>query len=187
MKFIVIYGPQAVGKMTVGHEIEKLTGLTLFHNHMTIELVHPLISYGTDEGKQLVQRIRNDIFQSVAQSDSAGMIFTFLWNFDSPSDGEYIREVADMFANNGAETYWVELEADTDTRLKRNRTEHRLAHKPSKRNVEWSEKILKDSEARSRHNSTDSEITEKNYIRINNTDIPPEEVAQQVVAKFQLK
>jgi tRNA A37 N6-isopentenylltransferase MiaA len=30
MKFIVIIGPAAVGKMTVGLELEKLTGLKLF-------------------------------------------------------------------------------------------------------------------------------------------------------------
>ena len=39
MKFVVIFGPPAVGKMTVGQELAKLTGLKLFHNHMTIELV----------------------------------------------------------------------------------------------------------------------------------------------------
>jgi shikimate kinase len=32
MKFIIIFGPQAVGKMTVGHELEKTTKLKLFHN-----------------------------------------------------------------------------------------------------------------------------------------------------------
>lgn len=33
MKFILITGPQAVGKMTVGQELEKITNLKLFHNH----------------------------------------------------------------------------------------------------------------------------------------------------------
>ena len=36
MKFILIFGPQAVGKMTVGQELQKITGLKLFHNHMTL-------------------------------------------------------------------------------------------------------------------------------------------------------
>ena len=43
MKFVVIFGPQAVGKMTVGQEIEKITGLKLLHNHMTIELLEPFL------------------------------------------------------------------------------------------------------------------------------------------------
>ena len=41
MKFVIIFGPLAVGKMTVGQELEKITGLELFHNNMTIELVLP--------------------------------------------------------------------------------------------------------------------------------------------------
>ena len=39
MNFIIIYGPAAVGKMTVGKELSKLTGYKLFHNHMSIEFV----------------------------------------------------------------------------------------------------------------------------------------------------
>ncbi|SCC34198.1 Uncharacterized protein BW664_02852 [Bacillus mycoides] len=39
MKFILIFGPQAVGKMTVGQELAKITDLKLFHNHMKIDLV----------------------------------------------------------------------------------------------------------------------------------------------------
>ncbi|HDR7606865.1 TPA: hypothetical protein QCX41_004389 [Bacillus mycoides] len=43
MKFILIFGPQAVGKMTVGQELAKLTDLKNFHNHMTIDLVSPFL------------------------------------------------------------------------------------------------------------------------------------------------
>lgn len=37
MKLVFIFGSGAVGKMTVGQELMKLTGLRLFHNHMAIE------------------------------------------------------------------------------------------------------------------------------------------------------
>ena len=43
MKFIIITGPQAVGKMTVGQELVKITNLKLLHNHMTIELLTKII------------------------------------------------------------------------------------------------------------------------------------------------
>ncbi len=45
MKFILIFGPRAVGKMTVGHELEKITSLKLFHNHQTIELLEFVTRY----------------------------------------------------------------------------------------------------------------------------------------------
>ena len=36
---VIICGPPAVGKMTVGLELSALTGIPLFHNHMSIETV----------------------------------------------------------------------------------------------------------------------------------------------------
>ena len=39
MKLVIIIGNAAVGKMTVGQELAKITGLRLFHNHMMIEPV----------------------------------------------------------------------------------------------------------------------------------------------------
>ncbi|SFM30397.1 hypothetical protein SAMN03159341_12543 [Paenibacillus sp. 1_12] len=43
MEFILIFGPQAVGKMTVEQELEKITDLKLFHNHMYGSSIHKLI------------------------------------------------------------------------------------------------------------------------------------------------
>ncbi len=63
MKFILIFGPQAVGKMTVGQELAKVTDLKLFHNHMTIDLVSHFFDYGSDEGKRLVGFFRQEIFE----------------------------------------------------------------------------------------------------------------------------
>ena len=52
MKFVLIFGPHAVGKMTVGYELEKITGLKLFHNHMTIELVSPFLTVSVNHESQ---------------------------------------------------------------------------------------------------------------------------------------
>jgi len=186
MKFVIIFGPQAVGKMTVGHELEKITDLKLFHNHMTIEMVHPFVSFGTDEGRELVRHIRGEVFKAVAAGDSAGLIFTYLWNFETPFDTDYIEEISNIFTEKGGEVCLIELEADIDTRLERNRTEHRLVHKPSKRNFEQSEKYLTDAEEKARNNSVEGEIEDKNYLRIKNTDITPDAAAIMIKEKFGL-
>ena len=39
MDLIVLIGSGAVGKMTVGQELMKITDFRLFHNHMMIEPV----------------------------------------------------------------------------------------------------------------------------------------------------
>lgn len=186
MKLIVIFGPQAVGKMTVGQELEKITGLKLFHNHMPIELVSPFFSYGTETGKKLVKFIREEIFKAVAGSDQEGLIFTYLWYFDDPKDKEYLDSLVNIFKDKGSEIYYVELEANQDERIRRNKTEHRLNHKPTKRNIEWSESELIKSSKEHRANSNNGEITEENYIKINNTELEPSEVAILIKEKFNL-
>lgn len=77
MKFILIFGPQAVGKMTVGHEIEKITPLKLFHNHQTIELLHPYFGFGPEMWR-LSDLFRKEIFEQMSKSNSSGLMFTYV-------------------------------------------------------------------------------------------------------------
>ncbi|MCL6574410.1 MAG: AAA family ATPase [Bacillus sp. (in: Bacteria)] len=186
MKFILLFGPQAVGKMTVGHELEKITALKLFHNHMTIELVNPFFEYGTKEGNRLVSLFRQEIFEEVSKSDLYGMIFTYVWALDQQADWDFVENVCNVFESKGGEVFFVELEADGEERLRRNKSPHRLEHKPTKRNIEWSEHDLKVTMEKHRLNSFASEITKENYLKINNTNLGAEEVAQIVKEKFQL-
>jgi predicted kinase len=186
MKLILLFGPQAVGKMTVGHELEKITNLKLFHNHMTIELVTPFFNYGTETGKRLVNHFREEIFKAVASSDLEGLIFTYVWYFDAKEDWDYSEKLTKIFKDKGAEIYYVELEADVEERIKRNKSEHRLNHKPTKRNIEKSEKDLLGSVSEHRLNSEEGEIKEKNYLRINNTNLDPVTVALKIKEKFNL-
>lgn len=47
MELVIIFGPPAVGKMTVGHELCKATGFKLFHNHALIEPVLDIFPFGS--------------------------------------------------------------------------------------------------------------------------------------------
>lgn len=186
MKLVLIFGPQAVGKMTVGQELEKITGLKLFHNHMTIELVSNFFSYGSKEGKRLVNLFRQEIFEAVAQSDLEGLIFTYVWAFDMQEDWDYVDKVCNIFESRGGEVYFVELEAEFEERLERNKSPHRLEHKPTKRNIEFSERNLRGSMEKYRLNSIEGEIKRENYIKIDNTKLSPTEVASVIKERFKL-
>ena len=65
-------------------------------------------------------------------------------------------------------------------RIRRNRSENRLAHKPSKRDLEWSERNLVESAEKYRLSSLEGEITHPNYIRIDNTNLSASAVAGQI-------
>lgn len=186
MKFILIFGPMAVGKMTVGQELQKLTGIPLFHNHMTIELVLPFFDFGSPEFGYLVNLYRTELFEKVSKSDGSGMIFTYVWAFNHDSDWNFVKNMTDKFREKNAEIYFIELEAELEKRVERNKTPNRLAHKPSKRNVEMTEKRMIEAQDKYRMNSTEDEVTEKNYMRINNTNLSAEETAVLIVEKFKL-
>ncbi|MDV2581389.1 AAA family ATPase [Alkalibacillus haloalkaliphilus] len=184
-KFVFIFGPQAVGKMTVGEELAKMTDLKLFHNHMAIEMLEPLYGF-TPEMWRLTSLIRNEIFDSFANSDAYGLIFTKVWNLSSEKECEGIERLFQRFESKGCDVCIVELEADTEERLQRNRSSHRLEQKPTKRNIEKSERDLLSTADSIRLNTEEGEITRPNYIRINNTHMSAEDVAKQVKEQFEL-
>lgn len=187
MKLVIILGPHAVGKMTVGQELASMTGLKLFHNHMTIELVRNFFNvHGSEEGRRLNALFRQEIFEAVAKSDLPGLIFTYMFDFDDPNEYEYINSIIRLFEAHNAEACVVELTADFDIRIERNKTENRLANKPSKRDIPKSEELFRHLEAHHRLNTNDGEVPFGNYLKINNTEITPTEAAMKIKEYFGL-
>ena len=184
MKFVVIFGPPAVGKMTVGHELARLTGLRLFHNHMTIDLVLSFFEFGQPAFHRLVAEFRRRIFEEVAASDLPGLIFTFVWALDQEGDRAFIERSCDIFRARGAEVYFVELEADLAERLRRNESDFRLAQKPPKRNVEKSRERLLEDERKHKLNSAGDFFYEENYLKLDNTNLSAAEAARRIIAAF---
>ena len=184
MKFVLIIGSGAVGKMTVGQALMKKTGLRLFHNHMTIE---PTIEiFGAYNGN-VVQRLRQVIFEEFVKSDNEGMIFTFMWAFDMQEDWDYVNWLVKLFEERDGECYFVELVAPQELRLERNKTENRLANKASKRDLEISEQRLLGIEEHHRLESYEGEIPFENYMKIDNSNLTPEEVADIIIEKFRFE
>lgn len=187
MKLIILTGPPAVGKMTVGQTLQNATGLKLFHNHLSLELVNQFFDWGTPSLKKLDKLFRFEIFKEVAKSDLKGLIFTIVWAFDLKEDEVYIDEIIDIFKKEGSAIHIVELKADLSTRIERNKGENRLKHKPSKRDIVASEKRLLQNEKRYRLNSLPDEFREKHILKIDNTHLSPEMVAQIIIEKFNLQ
>ena len=183
MKLVFILGDAAVGKMTVGQELMKITDLRLFHNHMTIEPV--LEIFGTFDSKT-ISELRELIFKNFAASDCYGMIFTLMMAFDQQSDWDYLEHVKSIFAPYGTEFYYVELIAPQEVRLERNATENRLKYKPSKRDLSASDQRLIDDDKNYRCVSFEGEIPFENYLRIENSDKSPEDVALLIKETFRL-
>ena len=183
MKLLFLFGDGAVGKMTVGQELCKITDFRLFHNHMTIEPVLDVFGYFS---WQKVKKIRDIIFEDFASSDNYGIVFTFMFAFDSHYDWECLEETKKIFEPYNTEFYYAELVAPLEIRLERNKTENRLKNKPSKRDIENSERrIIRDDE-KHRFVSFEGEIPFENYIKIDNSNLSAAETAKIIKERFSL-
>lgn len=183
MKLVLIIGSGAVGKMTVGQSLMRMTNLRLFHNHMMIEPVIEI--FGKFNGK-VINQLRKTIFEEFVESDNEGMIFTYMWAFDMPSDWEYIKNLVNLFEKHNSEIYCVELVASKAIRLERNKTENRLYQKASKRNLNFSESLIEKEDKNYRLESYEGEVPFKNYIKIDNSNLSSDEVAELIKKTFDL-
>ena len=185
-KFIQIIGPQAVGKMTVGQELSKITGYKLLYNHMTIEMVRDIFDYDKESFTRINSIIRYEIFKEFAKSSQKGIIFTGCFDFGNNFEKEI--EETKKWMNLFEENYTIELEATLEERLRRNETENRLKYKESKRDLEWSKKDLLRSLEKHRLNSMPGEGEKifDNFLKIDNTEISAKDAAIMIKEKFNL-
>ena len=184
---VFIVGPPAVGKMAVGAELAHRTGLKLFHNHQTIDLVLRFFPFGTPPFQRLVGEFRRRIFEEVASSELPGLIFTYVWAFDHPAEDGAVEGYTSIFRMRGGRVVYVELECDQAERLRRNETELRLAEKPSKRDLEQSRKQLLELDEKYQLNSRGRFDGRADYLRLDNARLSAAVVADRIIEVFALE
>jgi len=180
MKIMIILGNIAVGKMTVGQELAKITDLKLFHNHIVLEPVIEVFGFNF----KIAMRLREVIYEEFAASENYGLIVTLMFDFSKNSVPDLLDYHKKFFDSSRTDFYIAELVAPQEVRLQRNVTENRLRHKASMRNTEASSQRIIDGDKNSRCVSYDGEVTFENYIKIDNTNLAPDVVAKMIKDKF---
>ena len=183
VKLLHLFGGIAVGKMTVGQELVKITDLRLFHNHIVIE---PVLEVFGEFNTHVMSQLRNVILEEFAASEKYGLIMTNVIDFNKQSNWDYLARIREMFEAYNTDFYYAELVASQEIRLGRNATENRLLHKASMRNIEISTQRLLDEDKNSRCISNDGEIPFENYMKIDNTNLAPDVVAKMIKENFSL-
>lgn len=183
---VIVSGPQAVGKMTVAEHLRDKIGYSLMINHDSIEVSDKIFERGSEAQKELNRLIREDVF-NIALKHNIDMIFTFVTAYDQQSDIDYLNKLRSMFETSGGNFYFVELSADIATRLERNVTPHRLASKISKNDIERSTMDLIETHKKYRLNSNEGETICPNHLKIDNSNLSPDEVSDIIVEHFNFK
>ena len=185
MTLLFVFGPPAVGKMTVGRAIADAGGYRLFHNHHVIEPLLDVFDFETPAFQTLMGEFRQRVLEEAAAAD-IDLVFTLVWGLDLPEDADGVRRHLAPFVEAGRRVAMVELYADLETRLVRNRTELRLAEKKSKRDLAWSDDNVRGLERIQMNTGVpspgDAVIADFPHLRIDNTDRSPRDVAAEVLA-----
>src|SRR3989344_1110054 len=108
MKLVIVYGPPAVGKLTVAKELAARTGYKLFHNHLTVDVVASLFTFGTPVFWKQVRQMREFLFEAAAKN-KVNLIFTFV--YAAGEDDKIIRNYIRIIEKNGGEVCPVQLKS----------------------------------------------------------------------------
>ena len=182
---MIICGPQAVGKMTVAESLRDKLNYRLMTNHDSLEVSDKIFGLATPAQKEFSKIFRENAFE-IAVKHGIDLIFTYVCAFEMPEEKKYLASLKDLFQSNGGNFYLVELSADIETRLARNQTPHRLEMKATKRDVAWSEtNLLRDAE-RHKLNSNCDEFWFEHHLKIDNTHLDPDKVADRIIEALQL-
>ena len=112
MVLLFLHGVPGVGKLTVGGELETLTGFPLFHNHLVVDLVTTMFEFGSPEFVHLREHIWLEAFGQAARAELPGLIFTFSGERTVP-DG-FVERVVQTVGAAGGEVVFVELTCSED-------------------------------------------------------------------------
>jgi hypothetical protein len=186
-ELLLVTGPPAVGKMSVGRAVCDRSDFRLFHNHHTIEPLLEIFGHGTAPFNVLNSEFRRRVIEEAARAGTR-LIFTFVWNVEDPEEADEVRDLVAPYASAGLRVSVVELYADLATRLQRNTGATRLDAKRSKRDLAWSDAHVRDLDAvhfmntRADHPTpADNVLARFPHLRLDNTDLSPETVAERIL------
>ena len=180
---LFIIGAPASGKMTIGQELSRLTDATLLYNHQAIDFALEIYQDYTEEMWEFVRGITFS-FLGVSARNQRSVILTDVIDFSNQYQLMYLKQIQNLLDDYHQDILFVELETSLEERIRRNRTENRLKHKPLKRYIEVSEREILETAETLQLNSQHQPNELHHYLKINNTNLSAEEAAKQIQNKM---
>ena len=174
MKLIIIHGPPAAGKSTVGTVLSRLTGYRLFHNHVSIDCVKTVFEFGTPLFWRVIEDVRRDIISAAAR-ESIDVIHTCCYELGV--DDEHFSKLIASAEDHAGEVHIVLLTCDDEERRRRIGNESRVRIG----------KLVDPGSIGRRGIDLTSPFPGRETLILDTTDEPPDRLAQQIVERFGLQ
>ncbi|AVS93833.1 AAA family ATPase [Paracidovorax avenae] len=172
-KIVMLYGPPAVGKLTVGKELAKKCSAALFHNHLTHDIAILLLGDNSsfESRRRFACRLRLSAIALLLESDPRDIITTFC--YEGPHDDWYIDGLKALCAEHQATPYFIQLKARNDQLMGRVENADRRAF----RKVNSGEQLAAILERCGYR----IPICADNHLCMDTSDLLPDEVAGEVM------
>ena len=181
-QLVVILGPAAVGKMTVGQALADATGYKLLYNHRVVDIATDLFDFGTPAFHRIARGFTLELLDTAAET-GVSLILTHALRFGSPSARALLDDFSAAYLKRGGDVYCAELKAPLEVRLARNETENRALHKK----VDWATPDrLRELETWGPWNSDGDFPYPERHVVIDNANIAPDAVARMIIERFGL-
>lgn len=173
-RHVLLYGPPAAGKQTVGRLLAASTGFWLLHNHLSIDVVRHLFEFGAPGFWATVQDVR---LTMVARAAEYGVDIISTYVFSPKEERSYVDAIHGAIADAGGETYRVQLRPSLEALASRAREPSRLA----------SSKLCDPARILAAVEEMDLYAPiEPMDLSIDNSDLSPDDVAERIRQHFEL-
>lgn len=115
-QLVYLYGPPAVGKLTVARALQSRTGYRLFHNHLTVNAIRDVFEFRSPAFVEVSTRLRLDVF-ATAMRHAIDLIFTnnSAWRgFPPEAFLGFVEQARAVTTEAGGELVLVRLTASMD-------------------------------------------------------------------------
>jgi len=114
-RLVFLYGPPAVGKLTVARAIADRLPFKVLHNHVTIDAVTEVLPFGSDTFWRVVGRFRRDLVTAAAEGN-IDLIYTYVF---APGDEQHVADIVSPYEKAGGVVSFVQLLAPREVLLQR--------------------------------------------------------------------
>ena len=176
MHLVFIYGPPAVGKLTVSKALEKLTGIPLADNHSLLNPLAKVFGWDHPERERLGRLFRLEFFRAAARAEKS--LITTLGGGGKMFD-DFIQDTRHVVGEERGGVCFVRLFAPIEVLLERVRHDSRSHHAK-----------IQDVEVLKKRFETLPDICERAlvgvHLEIDSSQHSPEEMARMIQEYYKL-